>query len=302
MLYVRWLSKLPNVRGEYKFSEPLKKYTWLNVGGAADVMYFPQDEADLQYFMQNKPRDVPYFILGGGSNLLVRDGGIDGVVIKLNSPAFKSIKYENGMLYCGAGLPNAMLKTALLSNHIGGFEFICSIPGTMGGLVRTNAGCFGTETSQLLQSARIMTARGEIKTVSAQELNLSYRRSNFPADWIVLELCFEAKQSSDPQKILAILAEQKQYRNAHQPQGIRTAGSTFKNPEGADAWKLVKEVGGDKLKIGGAAFSAKHCNFLENDGTATAADIEKLGSEVVRRVKSQSGIDLEWEVKIIGRK
>lgn len=291
---------LPKVKGEYKFAEPMKRHTWLNVGGNAEVMFLPHDKDDLQYFLQNFDEKIPVFVLGGGSNLLVRDGGIDGVVIKLKNKNFASIGYEDGLLVCGAGLQNGNLKKFLIEHEIGGLEFICSIPGTIGGLVRSNAGCFGSELVNVLEKAVVMNRKGDVFEVKPEEFHFSYRHSDFPADWIVLELVFKTVKST-AQQVNQTITEQAEYRRTHQPQNIRTAGSTFKNPPQSAAWKLIKAVGGDNLKIGGASFSPQHCNFLVNDGTASAEDIETLGNTVIERVKKQENISLVWEVKIIGK-
>ena len=294
------MKKLPEVKGEYKFDEPMARHTWLNAGGNAEVMFLPEDEKDLQSFLQNSDENTPIFVLGGGSNLLVRDGGIDGVVIKLKNKNFATLKYENNLLYCGAGLQNGALKKFLLENEIGGLEFICSIPGTIGGLVRSNAGCFGSELANVLHKAKVMDRKGNIFEVEPQDFNFAYRKSEFPADWIILELVLKTNKSS-AEEIERIITEQAEYRRTHQPQNVRTAGSTFKNPPQTAAWKLIKAVGGDELKIGGASFSPQHCNFLVNDGTASAEDLETLGNTVIQKVKNQENITLEWEVKIIGK-
>ena len=294
------MKKLPEIKGEYKFDEPMARHTWLNAGGNAEVMFLPEDEKDLQSFLQNTDESTPIFVLGGGSNLLVRDGGIDGVVIKLKNKNFSRIKYENNLLYCGAGLQNGNLKKFLPENEIGGLEFICSIPGTIGGLVRSNAGCFGSELANVLHKAKVIDRKGNIFEVEAQDFHFAYRKSEFPADWIILELVLKTNKSS-AEEIERIITEQAEYRRTHQPQNVRTAGSTFKNPPQTAAWKLIKAVGGDELKIGGASFSEQHCNFLVNDGTASAEDIETLGNTVIQKVKNQENITLEWEVKIIGK-
>lgn len=295
------LQTLPEVKGKYKFQEPLKKYTWLNVGGPADVMFFPADAEDLQYFLQHKPANLPVFVIGSGSNLLVRDGGVKGAVIKLKAPAFSGWKLQDNILCAGSGLKNAALKNILLQNGISGLEFICSIPGSIGGLVRSNAGCFGGELAQVLQKAKVMDAKGNIFEAAAEDFHFSYRHSDFPADWIILELYLKTAKAPKEQ-IAAVIAENAAYRTEHQPQHVRTAGSTFKNPAGGRAWELIKNSGGCGLKIGGASFAEKHCNFMINDGTATAADLENLGETVRKLVKKQTGVNLDWEVKIIGEK
>lgn len=295
------LQNLPQIRGVYKFLEPLKNYTWLNVGGPADVMFLPKDADDLRHFLQNKGTDTEVFILGGGANLLVRDGGIKGVVVKLSDESFRNIKIEDDKIICGAGLLNNVLKKTVEKEGLGGLEFLCSIPGCLGGALRSNAGCFGREISDVLISAKVIDGKGEIFTAENKDFHFSYRHSDFPADWIVTEvnLHYEKKNSDE---VKALIEEQAQYRKTHQPQGIRTAGSTFKNPPQMRAWELIKNSGADKLKIGGAQMSPQHCNFLQNDGTASAADIEKLCDEIIRMVKDKYGIELEMEVNKVGRR
>lgn len=291
---------LPKVRGEYLFAEPLDKYTWLNVGGPAEVMFFPEDIDDLQDFLKHKSANIPVFMLGGGSNILVRDGGISGVVIKLKNKNFCTVKSENGILRCGAGLLNASLKKILIENCIGGLEFLCSIPGCIGGAVRSNAGCFGSELADVLVSAKVMNGKGDVFEVQPEEFHFSYRHSEFPAEWIILELSLKAEKQTKA-KIIKTIEQNALYRKEHQPQGIRTAGSTFKNPQGAKAWELIKNSGAENLQVGGAKLSSQHCNFLENDGTATAADIEKLCDDVIQKVQDYCGVRLELEVKKVGK-
>ncbi len=296
-----WQKNLPPIRGEYKYNEPLKKYTWLNVGGPADVMFFPKDVADLQCFLQNKPVDLPVFILGSGSNILVRDGGVDGVVIKLDASEFTQWHIKDNMFVCGSGLKNSACKKIFPDNNLAGLEFICSIPGSIGGLVCSNAGCFGSELSDVLQKADIITGAGDIITVKPSDFKFSYRHSEFPKDWIILRLYLKTEYAPTSH-IADKIAQNNAYRQAHQPHGVRTAGSTFKNPKGVRAWELIEKVGGRQMKNGGALFSPMHCNFMINDGTATAKDLEELGEKVRLLVKKQENVDLEWEIKIIGRK
>ncbi len=294
------ISRLPHVRGEYRFAEPLKKYTWLNIGGPAEVMFFPADVDDLQYFMQHKDVNLPVFVLGGGSNLLVRDGGVAGVVIKLKNPNFAQFSIQNNVLKCGAGALNTSMKKMIADNGLGGLEFLCSIPGSIGGLVRTNAGCFGRELSDVLVSAQVMDCRGEVMTIGKNDFHFGYRHSDFPQDWIILEVNLQFEHVA-PELVTAKIKANDDYRRQHQPQGIRTAGSTFKNPSGYRAWELIKNSGGSEIVVGGVRMSPQHCNFLENDGTATAADVENLGKKIMKAVKNQTGVDLEWEIKIVGQ-
>ena len=295
------LSLLSNLKGSLTFDEPLKKHTWLGVGGPAEVMFCPQDAQDLSFFLKNRPKDLPFYILGGGSNLLIRDGGIKGVVIKLNSPYFKQIYLEGDALRCFSGCPNTSLKNFLIENARSDLEFLCSIPGTIGGSVKSNAGCFGSSVSDVLISADLMDGKGNIKTLTYPDFHFAYRHCEIPSEHIVLSALFKTG-SNTPENIKKTLDEQALYRKTHQPVGVQTAGSTFKNPPEAKAWELIKKAGCDTLQIGGAKVSDKHCNFLINTGTATAEDFEVLGNTIVEKVRKKTGITLEWEVQIMGQK
>lgn len=290
---------LPEVRGKYKKNEPMKKHTWFGVGGPAEVMFIPEDKEDLSNFIRKRPQNLPLYVIGGGSNLLVRDGGIPGIVIKLDSPQFKQYKIEGNSITCGGGMKNIDLQKIMINNKIGGLEFLSSIPGSIGGSVRTNAGCYGKEVKDVIIKAEIINDEGEIKEVPVDDLMLSYRNSYFPEDWIITAITFKVYPDS-PEHILSIINEQKNKRQKSQPHNVRTAGSTFKNPEGLKAWELIKKSGCDKLKVGGAEVSDKHCNFLINTGTASAQDIEDLGESIRARVKEATAITLEWEIKRIG--
>lgn len=230
---------------------------------------------------------------------MVRDGGVPGVVIKLDSPYFKQVKINDNTITCFAGLSNADLKKHFLANNIGGLEFLCSIPGRIGGSIKTNAGCFGRCISDVLISADIIDDTGEVKTVYPADLKLSYRNSLFPDDWIIISITLKTEKSTAEQ-ISKTLSEQREYRLLHQPYNEKTAGSTFKNPEGLRAWELIKKSGCADLQVGGAKVSEKHCNFLINTGKASAADIENLGNMIVEKVKQKTSITLEWEVKKMG--
>ena len=292
--------KMPGVRGSYRYNEPMKNHTWLNVGGPAEVMFLPADPEDLQDFLRQKPQNMPIFVLGCGSNLLVRDGGIAGVTIKLEAKPFRVWRIEDDKLFCGAGMHNSELAKILPRYELGGLEFLCSIPGSLGGAVRSNAGCFGASLSDVLVSAKVMNEQGQIMDVPAADFHFAYRHSDFPADWIILELCLQVKKA-DSAQIENQIKQNDEYRKTHQPRGIRTAGSTFKNPTGYRAWELIKNAGMADVKIGGVRMSSQHCNFLENDGTATAAEIEALGNKIVETVKQKYNVDLEWEVKRVGQ-
>ncbi len=290
---------LPKVRGKYQKDEPMSKHTWFAVGGPAEILYHPADQEDLKYFLRNLPDNIPIYLLGGGSNLLVRDGGILGVVIKLDNKNFKQIEVGDGWIKCGAGLPNIDLKKILLKHELGGLEFLCSIPGVIGGSIKTNAGCFGSEIKDVMLCAEVMNGLGEISTLTPKDFNLSYRNSLFPDDWIILSMTL--KTYHEPKaKIQQKLEEQKNYRIANQPYNEKTAGSTFKNPQGLKAWELIQKSGCAELQIGGAKVSEKHNNFLINTGNATAEDIEQLGEEIIARVKEHTSITLEWEIRRLG--
>lgn len=295
------INLLPEVRGDYIENAKLSKHTWFGVGGPAEVLFLPKDADDLKTFLMRKPEALPVTVIGGGSNLLIRDGGIPGVVIKLDAKAFQKVEVNGTEVTVGAGLKNAELKKVFLANGIGGLEFICSVPGRIGGLLRTNAGCFGKCTSEVFVRAHVMNDWGEVYEVEAEDFNFSYRASMFPEDWIVLDATFKGVKAS-AEEIKKTLDEHIAYRKAHQPINKKTAGSTFKNPEGLAAWKLIKESGCADLKVGGAQVSDMHCNFLINNGQATAEDIERLGEMIVEKVKEKTAITLEWEVRRMGVK
>lgn len=293
------LEILPQVKGKYKKEEPLSKYTWFAVGGPAEVMFFPENEDDLAMFLKTKPYNVPVFVIGAGSNLLVRDGGITGVVIKLDNKNFKKIDIQNDTITVGAGLRNGSLEKTLIEKGIGGLEFLCSIPGVIGGSVKTNAGCYGKEVKDVIVSATIVNGLGEQKTISVDDLKLSYRNSLFPDDWIITSITFKYTPK-ESEKVAETIADIKEKRAKSQPHNVKTAGSTFKNPEGLKAWELIKKSGCENLNFNGAVVSDQHCNFLVNTGSATAKDIENLGEEIIKKVKEKTSITLEWEVKRVG--
>lgn len=292
---------LPEVRGKYIENAKLAKYTWFGVGGPAEVLFLPEDEADLRDFLLRKPRIIPVTIIGGGSNLLIRDGGIPGVVIKLDAPAFRKIAFNGVEVTVGAGFKNSDLKKELVAHGIGGLEFICSIPGRIGGLLRTNAGCFNYSVSDVFVKARIMNDWGEIYELEAEDFNFSYRMSLFPENWIILDTTLRGF-ISDAENVKKVMKEQQEYRLARQPINKKTAGSTFRNPEGLTAWKLIDEAGCRGMKVGGAEVSDMHCNFLINTGGATAEDLERLGEMIIEKVKEKTSITLEWEVRRMGVK
>ncbi len=292
---------MQDFKGKVLFQEPLSKHTRFGVGGPVDVMFSPCDINELSLFLKKLPSDQPLYILGAGSNLLVRDGGIQGFMVKLDSPFFKQIKIKETELTAYAGCPNVKLKKELIENGLSGLEFLCSIPGTIGGTLKTNAGCYGKSVSDVLIKATVMNRKGEITELSNADFHFSYRNADLKKDWIILSVTFQC-QKEDPNQILQTLQEQHEYRKAHQPMKARTAGSTFKNPAGMSAWQLIKQSGADLLHVGGAQVSDKHCNFLINNGSATAEDLETLGENIIKAVKKTKNITLEWEVERLGQK
>lgn len=292
------LERLPAVRGRLSEGASLANVTWFRVGGPAEVLFKPADVADLQTFLANCPEDVAITVLGVGSNLLVRDGGIPGVVIRLGR-AFAEIRTEGQHVYAGASALDLNVALAARGAGIAGLEFLSGIPGTIGGACRMNAGAYGSDLSQVLVTATALDRAGTLHRLDKQALGFTYRHSAVPDDWIFcgVEL---AGHAGDPAIIQQRLNEIQAAREESQPVRARTGGSTFVNPVGQKAWQLVDQAGCRGLAVGGAMVSEKHCNFLINTGGATAADIENLGETVRRRVKETSGIELAWEIKRIG--
>jgi UDP-N-acetylmuramate dehydrogenase len=294
------IQRLPQVRGSYRENVNLAKINWFNVGGNAQVVFRPADVEDLCDFLKNKPENIKVTVLGVGSNLLVRDGGIDGVVIRLGR-GFTRLKCEGDKLIAGAaGLSfNAAMYAA--SGGIAGLEFLSGIPGTIGGALFMNAGAYGCDVSSVLESAEIVDEAGNINTVNCHDIGYIYRGNTLPDGIIFTSGVFKGvrgKREDIENKINEITSA----RESTQPIKSRTSGSTFKNPDGRKAWQLIDEAGCRGMSIGGAQVSEKHCNFFINTGNATAEDIEKLGELVRQKVKDKSGVELKWEVKIIGNK
>lgn len=292
------LARLPDVRGRYSDQALLSRVTWFQVGGPADILYKPADLEDLQHFLRNKPADIPVTVIGVGSNLLVRDGGIRGVVIRLGG-AFAQIEAEGMSVTAGAAALDLNVAKAAARAEVANLEFLSGIPGTIGGALRMNAGAYGGETKDVLKRAWAVTLEGELKELSVDEMGFSYRKSSIPTDWIFVKAEFEGVSGKE-QEIRDRMEEIQNKRSESQPIKSRTGGSTFKNPEGHSSWKLIDEAGGRGLTIGGAQMSNQHCNFMLNTGTATAADLENLGEEIRQMVKNHSNIELQWEIKRIG--
>jgi len=290
--------RLPNLRGRLIANQPLGEFTWFRVGGPAQALFMPEDENDLAYVLGNLPNDVPVTVIGAGSNLIVRDGGVEGVVIRLGR-GFNGIETDDARrVTAGTAVLDVMVARAAQKASIAGLAFLSGIPGTIGGALRMNGGAYGGETKDILIEARGVDRAGTIRTFSNADMGFSYRHCSAPEDVIFTTAVFEGN-AGDPEQIAAEMEAIKQKREASQPRN-RTGGSTFKNPAGNNAWKVIDEAGCRGLKVGDAQVSELHCNFLINLGRASAADIERLGETVRERVKAKSGVDLEWEIKRIG--
>jgi UDP-N-acetylmuramate dehydrogenase len=293
------LDRLPPVRGRYQADAPLGARTWFACGGTAEALFRPADIADLQAFLQGRPRDVPYTVLGAGSNVLVRDGGVQGVVIRLGGP-FAAVTVDDTTLTAGAAALDLNVALAAAEAGVGGLEFLSGIPGTIGGAVAMNAGAYGAEIRDVLVSADVLDPDGRLHTLSADDLGFSYRHSQLPPGWSVVGAVLRGTPAP-AEAIHTRIAEIRAAREASQPVKGKTGGSTFTNPPGHKAWELIDAAGCRGLQLGGAQVSEKHCNFLINTGTATATELEALGEEVRRRVREHSGVTLEWEIKRLGR-
>jgi UDP-N-acetylmuramate dehydrogenase len=300
------LSRLPPVRGKVIENAPLADITWLRVGGPAEVLFIPADEADLARFMGETPLDIPVHVLGAGSNTLVRDGGLKGVTIKLG-PAFGKVSAEDGAkLRAGAAALDKSVAKAAAKAGIAGLEFYVGVPGAVGGALRMNAGCYGTETKDVLVEAIAIDRKGRRIVAPVQELGYAYRHSAAPADWIFVQALFQGRPDA-PEAVTERMGAITAKRESTQPIREKTSGSTFKNPDpetsgGKSAWQLIDAAGWRGRPIGGARFSEQHCNFLINDGTATATDLEALGETVRAEVKQTFGVDLHWEVRRVGER
>jgi UDP-N-acetylmuramate dehydrogenase len=293
------LSRLPKVRGSYRPDYLLAKINWFQVGGPADVLFRPEDGADLAQFLKGKPKDVPVTVLGVGSNLLVRDGGIEGVVLRL-ARGFTDISAEGTEVVAGAGALDLNVALFAQQEGIAGLEFLSGIPGTVGGALAMNAGAYGKETKDVLLWAEALDPEGVLHRLAPKEMKFRYRGNGISPAWIFTRAAFGGEKG-DKDKIAEVMGRITSQRESTQPVRERTTGSTFANPPGKKAWQLIDEAGCRGLQLGGAQMSEMHCNFMINTGHATAADLEALGEEVRRRVKETSGIELAWEVKRIGR-
>jgi len=291
---------MPKLRGRLLANQPLAELTWFRVGGPAQILFMPEDESDLAYFLAHLPADVAVTTVGLGSNLIVRDGGVPGVVIRLGR-GFNAVKVEpDSRIRSGAAVPDVKVARAAQEAAIAGLAFYRGIPGAIGGALRMNGGAYGRETKDVLIEARGVDRTGHVRVWSNADLNYSYRHCGAPDDVIFTEALFQGAPG-DAAAIEREMEKITESREATQPIKSRTGGSTFKNPPGHKAWQLIDAAGCRGFQIGGAQVSPMHCNFLINLGGATAADIETLGETVRRRVQENSGVMLEWEIKRIGR-
>jgi UDP-N-acetylmuramate dehydrogenase len=292
-------SQAPQLRGRLLPNQALAELTWFRVGGPAQVLFMPEDEADLAYFLGRLPPEIPVTVVGLGSNLIVRDGGVPGVVIRLGR-GFGEVKVEEGTrIRAGTAVPDVKVSRAAQEAAITGLAFFRGIPGAIGGALRMNGGAYGRETKEALIEARGVDRQGRVRVFANADMHYTYRHCGAPDDVIFTQALFQGAPG-DPATIAAEMGKITESREATQPIKSRTGGSTFKNPPGHKAWQLIDAAGCRGLKRGGAQVSEMHCNFLINLGSATAADIEALGETVRRRVMENSGIELEWEIKRIG--
>ncbi len=293
------LGRLPGVRGRLEANSPLADLTWFRVGGPAEVLFTPADEADLAEFLKAMPQDIPVTVIGVGSNLLVRDGGVPGVVIRMGRGLAEVSLGEDNRIRAGVAALDVRVARFALEHGIDALTFLRGIPGTIGGALRMNAGAYGGETKDVLVEARAVDRSGNIHVLSNADMKFSYRHSGAPEDLIFTAALLQGR-TGNRDEIAAAMDKITESREATQPVKTRTGGSTFKNPPGHKSWQLIDKAGLRGFAIGPAKVSELHCNFLINEGGATAAQIEELGETVRSRVKQNSGIDLDWEIKRIG--
>lgn len=289
---------LPNTKGKYSFSQPIAPLTWFQVGGVAEVLFKPHDIEDLLNFISEKPQELNLFILGAGSNVLVRDGGINGAVIKLGKN-FNNIEYLEDTVEVGAACLDRTLAMHCLEQGFGGLEFLISIPGTIGGAIAMNAGAYGSEIKDILSWVEIIDNKGKIQRLTPDNLQMTYRNCNLPEGAIVVKAALKGYKA-DPNQIQEKIQKFLQMRSDSQPTKGRTGGSTFKNPDTQKAWELIDIAGCRGWREGNAMISEKHCNFLLNLGSCKAANLENLGERVRTEVLLKTGVNLEWEIKRMG--
>lgn len=298
-----WRDHLPVVRGRLLWDEPLAPFTWFRVGGPAEVLFLPADDADLSAFLRDLPNDVPVTLLGVGSNVIVRDGGIEGVVVRAAGRAFGQIEVDqdNGWVIAGAGALDSAVAKAAARAGLAGLEFYAGIPGTIGGALTMNAGCYGRETKDVLVSAWGYDRTGEMRVWEVDDFGFTYRHSLVPENGMVWVQAVFQGTPDDPAALTERMEAITARRESTQPIREKTGGSTFKNPPGHSAWKLVDEAGWRGRPHGEAKFSELHSNFMINTGEASAADLEGLGETVRAEVLAKTGVQLDWEIKRIGR-
>ena len=290
---------MPELRGRILANEPLGPLTWFRVGGPAQILFTPADEDDLAYFLKHLAAEIPVYVIGVGSNLIIRDGGVEGVVIRLSPRGFGAVVAEGDTVRAGTAALDKRVAEAAAAANIGGLEFYFGIPGSIGGALRMNAGANGGETKDVLVEAHGVTRSGEKVTFSNAQMKFVYRSHGVDPSVIFTSALYRGVVT-EPETIRARMNEVQQHRETAQPIREKTGGSTFKNPPGHSSWKLIDAAGMRGLRVGGAQVSEMHCNFLINTGDATAHDIETLGETVRERVKAHSGIELHWEIKRIG--
>ena len=292
-------ARMPELRGRLLANQPLGEFTWFRVGGPAQAFFMPEDENDLAYFLRNLPTEIPVTVIGAGSNLIVRDGGVTGAVIRLGR-GFNEVKVEEHRITAGTAMLDVMVARAAQPAGVAGLAFLSGIPGTIGGALRMNGGAYGGETKDVLIESHGVDRQGNLRKFTNGEMGFSYRHCSVPDDVIFTTAVLQGR-AGQPDDLAAEMATIKKKREASQPRS-RTGGSTFKNPPGHSAWKLVDDAGCRGLTVGGAQVSELHSNFLINLGGATAADIENLGETVREKVKAHSGVEMEWEIKRVGVK
>jgi UDP-N-acetylmuramate dehydrogenase len=292
-------AQMPDLRGSLSSNAPIAHLSWFRTGGPAQVLFEPESESDLAYFLANLDFAIPVLVLGAGSNILLRDGGVEGAVIRL-SKAFQSLDVAGLTLRAGAAVPDVKLASAAAQAGLAGLAFYRGIPGSVGGALRMNAGAYGAETKDVLVSCQGIDRKGKFVAFANADMGFTYRNCAVPDDVIFTQAVFSGTPG-DPQAVLAQMAEITKARSETQPVNTRTGGSTFKNPPGQKAWELIDRAGCRGLTLGDAQVSELHCNFLINRGKATAADLENLGERVRARVKETTGVTLEWEILRVGR-
>ncbi len=292
------MNRLPKVRGRLSANAPLDKITWFRVGGPAEVMFRPADSDDLKQFLSTLSPDIDVTVIGVGSNLLVRDGGVPGVVVRLGRE-FAKVQVVGDTIKAGAGALDINVAIAAENAGLAGLEFLSGIPGTIGGGLRMNGGAYGSEFKDIFVNARAVDKHGEIRDLNPDDMGFGYRTTKVPTDWLFIDAVLQGRPEQKSE-ISRRMAQIKASREESQPVRTPTGGSTFANPPGQKAWELIDQAGCRGLKRGGAMVSEKHCNFLINTGDATAADLEGLGEEIRRRVFEISGVNLEWEIRRVG--